>query len=210
MGVCTIRSSHGLLAAAIVLGLGPAASAQSPTYGVGRPPTAEEVRKLDIAIGFEGTELPAGSGTAKQGDALFRQKCASCHGRDGEGGRAPTVIVAKGAPLRGGRAPGADFGIQNPGLMAAMAPNATILWDYINRAMPIGREGSLTPDEVYAATAYLLFKYNELVKEDEVLTKENLVKVKMPNPIKWVPPHPEHDPKAPRLKGYMQAPQSSR
>src|SRR5882672_2688253 len=130
----------------LVLFMGVSAQAQSRTYGVGRTPTAEELRAWDISIGPTGEELPPGRGTAKEGAQVYRAKgCAGCHGAAGIGGTAPNLkskdpknpdVWARGRilPLR--------------------APFATTVWDYINRGMPLNREGTLTADEVYALTAY--------------------------------------------------------
>src|SRR5947207_12927702 len=76
----------------MTFGLCRLAWAQSPTYGLGKTPTAEEIRAWDIAISPDGKELPPGTGTAKEGAPLFAQKCASCHGATGSGGRAPQLI----------------------------------------------------------------------------------------------------------------------
>src|SRR5438874_12658214 len=76
------------------LGLSQAGSAQSPSYGLGKTPTAEEIRAWDIAISPDGKELPPGSGSAKEGAELYGQKCAACHGKSGYEGRAPQLIKA--------------------------------------------------------------------------------------------------------------------
>src|ERR1700686_1921675 len=157
---------------AIVLLLGSPAFAQSsPTYGVGRTPTAEEIRALDISIGPTGEELPPGRGTAKEGAKLFEQKgCIGCHGAAGVGGLAPALQSKKGQ----------DVPIwERERILPLRAPFATIVWDFIHRGMPLGNEGSLTPDEVYALTAYLLF-LNKVVPKDEVLDKHRLSNVKIP------------------------------
>jgi S-disulfanyl-L-cysteine oxidoreductase SoxD len=95
---------------------------------------------------------------------------------------------------------GMDMGIQPPGLMAVSAPFATTMWDYINRGMPLGREGSLKPDEVYALTAFLL-NLNEVIPEDFVLDAQSLPKVKMPIGEDYAS-LPDWKPKTRRLKGY--------
>ena len=168
------------------------AVAQSPTYGVGRTPSADEIRAWDISIGPTGEELPPGHGSAKEGAQLYRAKgCAGCHGANGIGGTAP-VLKAKDN--------------KNPDVWARgrilplRAPFATIVWDYINRGMPLNREGTLTADEVYALTAYLLF-INDVIPEDQVLDAQSLPKVKMPIGDKYVS-LPDWKPKTPRLKGY--------
>ena len=124
-----------------------------------------------------------------------------CHGRNGEGGKAPTLIVPKGASTNPGKAnPAMDMGIQGPGLMAVSAPFATTMWDYIHRGMPLGREGSLTADEVYSLTAFLLFK-SDVIKEDDVLDAQSLPKVLMPNHDGYTE-HPEWKHNTPRLANY--------
>jgi len=161
--------------AATLLLLGSPALAQS--YGVGRTPSQDEIRALDISISPTGEELPMGRGTAKEGATLFQQKgCAGCHGKAGAGAMAPELQSNKGQDL-----PVWERGRGKSGwmILPLTAPYATIVWDYINRGMPLGKEGSLKPDEVYALTAYLLF-VNKVIPEDQVLDKESLPKVKMP------------------------------
>ena len=156
--------------------------AQSPTFGVGRTPTAEEIKAWDISISPTGTELPQGRGTAKEGEQLFRQKgCAGCHGATGTGGRAPALV--KGGPPAGGTPPPGMEGmhmVPDTGIMALRSPFAVTIWDYISRGMPLNREGTLKPNEVYSLTAYLLNK-NGVIKEDVVLDAQSLPKVEMPN-----------------------------
>ena len=150
---------------AIALASATVAFAQMPTYNLGRRPNPNELGGTELAVSPKGTELPAGSGSAKQGAPIYVAKCQMCHGQDGRGGQYNRLVG-------GGNIP--DF------------PFPTILWDFINRAMPrqlpdIGRRGpSLTPDEVYSLTAYLLFK-NNIVKEDDVLDRQTLPRVRMPN-----------------------------
>jgi cytochrome c len=196
-----MRTFPKLLLAAVLL-LGVSVRAQSPTYHLGRTPTPEEIKAWDISISPTGKELPPGHGTAKEGAELFIDKgCVQCHGRNGEGGKAPTLIVPKGASTNPGKAnPAMDMGIQAPGLMAVSAPFATTMWDYIHRGMPLGREGSLTADEVYSLTAFLLFK-NDVIKEDDVLDAQSLPKIKMPNAGGYTE-HPEWKHNTPRLVNY--------
>ena len=188
-------ASHKLVAV-VALSLGSliagAAFAQSPTYGVGRTPSAEELRRMDISIGFSGEELPAGRGTAKEGAQLYVQKaCVGCHGVAGVGGLAP-VLQAKAS---------ADTNVwKRERVLPLRAPNATIVWDFIRRGMPLGLEGTLKPDEVYSLTAYLL-ALNKVIPEDMVLDRENLPKVKMPIGEEYGKPH-EFKVNSPRLPGY--------
>ena len=132
--------------------VGTAVSAQSPTFGVGRAPTAEEVRAWDIAIRPDGAELPPGHGTAKEGATLFTQKgCAGCHGRTGSGSMAPTLIKSDGTTKSS--VPCLAPCVNDNNVMALHSPYATVMWDYINRGMPLNREGTLTADEVRAPYA---------------------------------------------------------
>jgi mono/diheme cytochrome c family protein len=183
--------------AAIVLLLGSPAFAQSsPTYGVGRTPTAEEIRALDISIGPTGEELPQGRGTATEGAVLFEEKgCVGCHGAAGIGGPAPALKSKTGQDVPVSR--GVSIFER---ILPLHAPFATTVWDFIHRAMPLGNEGTLTADEVYALTAYLLF-LNKVIREDEVLDKQSLPKVKMPHGDDYVG-LPEWKHGTPRLPGY--------
>ena len=185
------------------LGICQTAWTQSPTYGVGRTPTAEEIRAWDIAISPTGKELPQGKGTAKEGAALYVQKgCSGCHGANGSGGHAPTLISrkdAKTAPSMPSM-PCLAPCVNDANSMGVHSPFATTLWDYINRGMPLGEEGSLTANEVYSLTAFLLYK-NDVIKEDEVMDAQSLPKVKMPNRDGFaLPPEWKHG--TPRLQGY--------
>src|SRR5499427_7211657 len=137
-----------LLGSPVLLG-GPAFAQSSPTYGVGRTPTAEEIRALDISIGPTGEELPPGRGTAKEGAKLFKEKgCFVCHGEAGIGELAPALKSKKGQ----------DVPIwERERILPLRSPFATTVWDFIRRGMPLGNEGTLSADEVYALTAYLLF-----------------------------------------------------
>lgn len=167
-----------LLLPVTILAFGSAGWAQSPTYGVGKAPSAEEIRAWDIAIGPTGKELPPGSGTAKQGGQLFAQKCAACHGATGSGGLAPMLIKSKSPSTNS--VPCLAPCIRDANVMALHAPYATTIWDYINRGMPFKQEGTLKPDEVYALTAFLLYK-NDVIGEDDVMDAQSLPQVKMPN-----------------------------
>lgn len=182
---------------ALALLMGAAVQAQSPTYGIGRTPTAEEIRAWDISIGPHGAELPPGRGTVKEGALLYRTKgCAGCHGASGLEGKAP-ILKSKA---------GTDVGLWARGrILPLRAPHATTVWDYINRAMPLNREGTLTPDEVYSLTAYLLF-INDVIREGETLDASTLPNVKMPIGGDYAP-LPDWKPRTPRLKGYVESPE---
>ncbi len=170
--------SPRLLLPATILAACVAGWAQSPTYGVGRTPTPDEIRAWDISISPTGKELPPGSGTAKQGAPIYAQKCAACHGATGSEGPAPMLIKRQNPPANPG--PCLSPCIRDANVMAMHAPYATTMWDYINRGMPFKQEGSLKPDEVYALTAFILYK-NGVIQEDDVLDQQTLPQVKMPN-----------------------------
>lgn len=172
--------------------IGSHAFAQSPTYGVGRTPTTEEIRRMDISVGPTGEELPPGRGSAKEGLQVYTQKaCISCHGAGGVGGLAPALVSKKSADLPVWK---------QDRVLPLRSPYATTVWDFINRGMPLGLEGTLTPDEVYSVTAYLLF-LNRVIPEDQILDKQSLPKVKMPIGDEFGKPH-DFKLNRPRLEGY--------
>ena len=147
-----------------------ASAAQSPSFGVGLPPTPEEIRDLGSPIAPDGTGLPPGSGSVAEGRRVFAAHCARCHGSAGEGD--------VGARLVGGQG---TLGTPRPlRTVGSFWPYATTLWDYVNRAMPFDKPGLLTPAEVYAAAAYVL-NLNGIIRDDEVMDATTLPKVLMPN-----------------------------
>ncbi len=160
--------------------------AQAPKYGAGRPPTDAEIRQLGLSIGPDGTGLPEGSGTPAGGKEIFQAACARCHGERGEGGVGPVLVGGQGTlatakPLK---------------TVGSFWPYATTVWDYINRAMPFDKPGSLRPGEVYAITAYIL-SLNGIIGADQVMDAKSLPKVKMPNHDGFVPdPRPDVGSKA--------------
>ena len=192
----TLGLQNALKVIAVPLLLGSLAAspaiAQSPTYGVGRTPTAEELRRMDISVGPTGEELPPGRGSAKEGAQLFMAKgCIGCHGAEGMGGLAPALQSKQGA----------DVPVwKKERILPLRSPYATTVWDYINRGMPLGLEGTLAPNEVYSLTAYLLF-LNHVIPEDQVLNEKNVPEIKMPIGDEFGKPH-EFKLNAPRLKGY--------
>ena len=159
--------------------------AQTPNYGnLGRTPTEQEIRAWDIAISLDGKELPPGSGNAQQGAPLYAGKCAGCHGPNLEGTRlAPRLAGGKGT-----------INTTHPQKsIGSYWPFATSIWDYVNRAMPRYQEGTLTADQVYAITAYLLFR-NGIIQETDVMNAQSLPKVQMPNRNGFIPPRLEDIP----------------
>jgi cytochrome c len=176
----------GLIAAAVlalVTGATPA-RAQMPNYpGIGRTPTAQEIGSWDIAIGPSGQGLPPGGGTAKDGALVYLAKCQICHGPALEGTQYGSRLVGSRATLTTAT-PARTVG--------SFWAYATTVWDYINRAMPRApfKEGSLTANEVYATTAWILFK-NGIVQETDRLDAASLPRVRMPNRDGFVPPEPD-------------------
>jgi cytochrome c len=162
--------------AAAALTLAGTLAAATPTLagelGIGREATPEEVAAWDIDVRPDGQGLPKGRGTVAQGEEIFQTQCATCHGEFGEGiGRWPVLAGGHGS-LRNDR-PDKTVG--------SFWPYATTLFDYIRRAMPFGNAQSLSPDELYALTAYILF-LNDVTKDQAfALDEKTLHLVKMPN-----------------------------
>jgi len=155
---------------------------QRGKYNLGRVPTSEELQARDISVFPTGVGLPPGEGSAKEGRSIYVARCASCHGDHGEGHGANPPIAGGLGTLKSD-APRITVG--------SYWPYATTVWDYINRAMPYQEPGSLSPQEVYSLTAYLLY-LNGIVGDSEVLNAKSLPKVKMPNRDGFVPdPRPD-------------------
>ena len=173
-----------LLSAALVLAGAPAFAEQprpAGTYGIGRAPTPAEIEGWAIAVRPDGQGLPAGKGSVNEGDEVYADQCAACHGTFGEGeGRYHKLA---GGSLKGER-PEPTVG--------SYWPYATTLWDYINRAMPFPAPHSLSADQVYAMTAYIL-NLNNIVPNDFVADRNSLPKVKMPHhdAFIWQDPRPD-------------------
>lgn len=151
----------------------PATPGASPTRAIalGRPALPEEITAWNIDVRPDGEGLPEGKGSVKDGEVLFLQNCAVCHGEFGEGaGRWPVLAGGQGT-LKSDR-PEKTIG--------SFWPYASTVYDYIQRAMPFGNNQSLSPDETYAIVAYLL-NVNDLVPENYVLSKENFPKMELPN-----------------------------
>jgi cytochrome c len=144
-------------------------------FSFGSPADPSLVAAWDIDVRPDGTGLPPGSGTVQQGQRVFQQRCASCHGATGEGGAAGRLV---------GRAEWTD-GPPNPKTVGSYWPYATTLYDYTVRAMPQDRPGSLTADETYAVIAYIL-NLNEIVPADAVMNATTLPAVVMPAKDKFV------------------------
>lgn len=153
---------------------GPALSqdVQNNAEGYGTPVKPEELLQF-FSIPPDGAGLPEGSGTAVQGKDVYAASCAMCHGQKLE-----SVPATGGPALAGGRGTLTD--VPATKTVESYWPYATTLFDYIKRAMPFHMPGSLTDDQVYAVSAYVLAE-GGIIKEDEVMDKTTLPKVKMPN-----------------------------
>lgn len=164
------KSRNLLLTSLLALAIAAPALAAGKT-GLGREAHMEEVKAWDTDVRPDGLGLPPGKGSVKQGEELYLERCASCHGEFGEAvGRWPVLAGGKGT-----------IKSANPEkTVGSFWPYLSTTFDYIKRAMPYGNARSLSDDEVYAITAFLL-NLNDLVKDDFVLSKENFTSVKMPN-----------------------------
>lgn len=145
--------------------------AHGDSPNLGRAVTPEEIASWDISVGPEGTGLPPGSGTPKQGEIVYGAKCLACHSAEGTG--------KPNDPLVGGRATlaGDEVALKTVG---SFWPYATTVFDYVRRAMPLNESKSLTDDEVYAVVAYILH-LNEIIGENDTIDARTLPKVRMPN-----------------------------
>ena len=166
----------------IALALGSSgAFAQAPNLG--KPISPSEISAWDISILPDGTGLPPGSGTPGQGSDVFTAKCAICHGANGTGGIAAALVG--GNPL--------TTGIDTPKTVANFWPYATTLFDFTRRAMPWPKPRTLTNNEVYALTAYIL-ALNKLIGENDMMNADSLPKVRMPNRDGFIVRFPERMP----------------
>ena len=173
-----------LTAVALLVAARATAQSQAATYpGIGTTPTQADVRAWDIAVGPSGKELPSGSGAARDGAAVYQTKCAVCHGPALEGTKYGPPLIGSKATLATPRP------VRTVGSFWAFA---TTLWDYINRAMPRApfKEGSLTPNEVYALSALVLNR-NGIIGDADVMNARTLPLVRMPNRDGFVPPKPD-------------------
>lgn len=163
----------GLLAATMAAATPVSAQQHPPAAAsrldIGRAPAAAEIRAWDIDVAPDGAGLPEGAGSVEQGKLLYAQKCAACHGAAGEGG--PADVLVGGGTLA---SKSAKRTIGN------YWPYATTVFDYVRRAMPLDKPGSLTAEEVYALSAWLLHA-NGIVGADAVMNAKTLPAVGMPN-----------------------------
>jgi hypothetical protein len=162
-----------------------ASSAAVPArFGYGRAATPDEIRRIDIDVGPDGVGLPPGSGTAAQGAPIFTVKCGGCHGPAAEGTPVAVALV--------GRNPGDKFDFaaaqekERTKTVGNYWPYATTLYDYIHRAMPFDKPGTLAPDEVYSLVAFILAR-NGIIKDDVAMDARTLPAVRMPARDRFVP-----------------------
>jgi cytochrome c len=160
-------------AMALIIALaGSASIADAGKYNLGRQALPEEITAWDIDVRADGQGLPKGQGTVLEGEKIYAEQCAACHGDFGEGiDRWPVLVGGKGT-----------LASQNPvKTIGSYWPYASTVFDYVRRAMPFGNAQSLSPNDTYALTAYLLYM-NEVVTDDSfVLSDKNFASVKMPN-----------------------------
>jgi cytochrome c len=146
-------------------------------FGFGRVPSETEIKPRDIAVAPDGEGLPPGRGTVSAGEQVYQAKCAACHGPTGTEGPMDKLV--------GGKLPVKTIG--------SFWPYATTVFDYVRRAQPFNQPGSLTDEEVYALTAWLLFR-NQVIAADQVIDAETLPTIRMPNRHGFVPdPRPDVD-----------------
>lgn len=149
------------------------------TPNLGRVATPAEVAGWDVSIPPDGTGLPPGRGTSAQGAVAFERKCQSCHGERGAG--QPNDRLVGGHGTLASKAPVRTIG--------SYWPYATTVFDYVRRAMPYTQSHSLSDNEVYAVTAYLLH-LNGIIGESDVMNAETLPKVRMPNRDNFILAYP--------------------
>jgi S-disulfanyl-L-cysteine oxidoreductase SoxD len=164
----SMRSSLLVVAAALAFASGAAAE----TPNLGQSITEADLALWDISVGPEGVGLPQGSGTPAQGKAVYEQKCELCHGKEASGGKNAALVSTK------------DRTVTN------YVPHATTIFDFTRRAMPWPQPKSLTADETYAVTAYML-ALAKIIGENDVMNAETLPKVRMPNRDGFVSKYPE-------------------
>jgi S-disulfanyl-L-cysteine oxidoreductase SoxD len=164
----------GMLASVAWTGGGPG---YHGPFGFGSVPSEAEIKAKDIAVGPDGEGLPPGRGTVAAGEQVYKAKCVACHGPTGTEGPMDKLVGEK-LPVK---------------TIGSFWPYATTVFDYIRRAQPYDKPGSLTDEEVYALTAWLLFR-NNIIPVDQVIDADTLPKVKMPNRDGFVPdPRPDAD-----------------
>ncbi|MSV34588.1 MAG: cytochrome c [Bryobacterales bacterium] len=154
--------------------------AQAPNLG--KPVSPAEIAAWDINVLPDGSGLPPGSGTPADGARIYTAKCSACHGPEGKGG--PSARLVGGEPVKN---------MSSEKTIAGFWPYSTTLFDYIRRAMPWQQPRSLTNEEVYALTAYILSQ-NQLIGERDAMNAQTLPKVRMPNRDGFIVRFPDRTP----------------
>ena len=160
------------IAAALGVGfaLAPAAAIAQQGPGLGQPISTADLAPWNIDVGTAGKELPPGRGKADAGAALYAAKCEACHGKDGQGQPADRLVGGQGTIDK----------LDQVRTVGSYWPYATTIFDYVRRAMPFNTPETLTNDEAYALTAYLLYK-NGIIRENDEMNARTLPRVRMPN-----------------------------
>lgn len=180
----TAKASMLAFGAAALFTILPYSFAAAETFGFGTTPTAEEIAMIDIDAMPDGRGLPAGSGTVAAGETVYVEQCAACHGEQLEG-----VGETGGAALIGGR--GTIGTPETKKTVESYWPYATTLFDYVKRAMPFNAPGSLSDDDIYAVSAYILHRA-DVIEADAVMDASTLAAVEMPNKDGFIPdPRPD-------------------
>jgi len=193
--MCT-RKFHvaAVIAGLLVEAIANAADTPSRQYGFGVQPSSEELSHFVSPLP-DGRGLPSGSGTVAAGRQVYESKCAACHGANLEGGQGDRLVGGRGSLA------GNDPARAPVKTVESYWPYATTLFDYVKRAMPLTAPGSLTNDEVYAVSAFILATA-KIVPNDAVLDQKNLAQVQMPNRDGFVSdPRPEKFEPAQKRKG---------
>ena len=169
-----------LLPLSVFAALGLCLSTAMADNGFSEPATAEDIELVYLSIFPDGENLPEGSGTAKQGKAVYEMYCVACHGMEGEGTLANQLVGGRGTL-------DSDTPVKTVG---SYWPYATTVYNYIRRSMPYTAPMSLTNEDYYAITAYILNK-NDIISADKVIDKKSLPKVEMPNRNGFVNAYPD-------------------
>jgi S-disulfanyl-L-cysteine oxidoreductase SoxD len=183
----TIKLASAIAAAALLSSGALAADKDKSVFGFGSTPTASDLQRFTSPLP-DGRGLPPGSGSVAQGKVVYQEQCLACHGQKLEGGIGDKLIGGRGSLVNDNPAKAPVKTVES------YWPYATTLFDYVKRAMPLLAPGSLTDDQVYAVTAYILSEA-KIVGADAVLDAGSLAKVVMPNRDGFIPdPRPEKFP----------------
>lgn len=183
----------GVLAAVLLCALSAAANGQTAPYGFGTTPSQAELDRFFAAMP-DGRGLPPGSGSVEQGKTVYEQQCVACHGANLQGGIGDRLIGGRGTLVNN------DPTKAPVKTVESYWPYATTIFDYVKRTMPFNAPDSLSNDQVYAVTAYILSEA-KIVPPDMVLDAKSLAAVKMPNRDGFIPdPRPEKFPPAAKTR----------